>query len=333
MIPAPEPEKPEENMPLDAAEPFKRLYSQIRKMPELTDRAQIIDQVLLSRLQDLKGTASAIIDQFQVQKKIILQRFDNWVMPIAQDVLDGLLQDAKHLKDKLDDKLLHLDQTTPEEWDAEAKHWAQLYSKWNDRGGLINRILEVIADRTAHLIDKDIQVIKDYQSQSLSHLSQETETLRNVEERLTHAIEEPLKQLMSLRIQAQEHTSLQQASEWVAKLQEQRESCFNQLLMKIDHVMKDVVNLEESKDWTIAVEVEGEIVFMERELHHINKDLIHMHLIEECDKQFLLGRLEGLLDHAEDLDKRSLPSPLQARMRTLKTGVLASISRLEQSSS
>jgi hypothetical protein len=336
MVPFPESEKPEEIIPQDATEPFKRLYSQIRKIPELTgqariiDQARIVDQVLLNRLQDLKGTASAIIDQFQAQKKLILQRFDNWIMPIAQDVLDGLLQDAKHLKDKLDDKLSHLDQTTPEEWDNEAKHWALLYSKWHDRKELINRILEVVADRTAHLIDRDIQVIKDYQTQSLAHLPEESETFRNVEERLTHAIEEPLKQLMGLRIQAQEHTSLQQASEWVANLQQRRESYFDQLLMKIDHVMKDVVNLEESKDWNTALEVEGELVFMERELHHINQDLTHIHLIDECDKQFLLARLEGLLDHAEELDQRSLPSPLQARMKGLKRGILASISRLEE---
>jgi predicted amino acid-binding ACT domain protein len=332
MNPVSKPKKSEDNMDLDTVEPFNRLYSQICKMPELSDRARIIDQVLLHSLQDLKGTASVIIDQFQLQKKIILKRFDNWIMPIAQDVLDGFLQDAEHLKAKLDDKLLLLYKTTPEEWDAEAKHWAQLYSKWNDRRGLINRILEVVADRTAQLIDKDIQVIKDYQSQSLSHLPQETETFKSVEERLAHVIEEPLKQLMNLRVKAKEHTSLQQASEWVEKLQEQRETYFDQLLMKIDHVMKDVVNLEESKDWTTAVEVEGEIIFMERELHHINEDLTHMHLIEECDKQFLLARLEGLIDHLEDLDKRSLPNPLQIRMKALKAGVLSSISRIEKSS-
>lgn len=337
MIPIPESEQPQEKAPLDAIiEPFKHFYSQISKMPELTgqarmiDQARLIDQFLPNCLQDLKGTASAIIDQFQEQKKVILQRFDNWIMPIAQEVLDGLLQDAQQLKNKLDDKLTHLEQTTPEEWDAEVKHWEVLYSKWNDRKGLINRILEVVASRTTQLIDKDIQVVKDYQTQSLAHLSQETETFRNVEERLSHAIEEPLKQLMGLRVQAQEHTSLQQASEWVANLQEQRESYFDQLLMKIDHVMKDVVNLEESKDWSIAVEVEGELVFMERELHHINQDLTHIHLIEECDKQFLLGRLEGLLDHAEDLDKKSLPSPLQARMKALKASISASISRIEE---
>lgn len=324
-------EKPKEDSKENISDPpIKRLYSQIRKMPELTKQAQAIDQVLTTRLQDLKGTASTIINQFNEQKKMILQRFDSWIMPIAQDVLDGILQDAEQLKHKLDSKLEHIDQMSPEEWDREAQHWEQLYSKWNDRKGLVDKILEVVADRTKHLIDKDIQVVQDYQSQSLSHLPPETETFKNIEERLAHAIEEPLKQLMNLRSQVDEHKSIQQASEWVEKLQEQRETYFNQLLMKIDHVMKDVVNLEETNDWTAFVEVEGEILFMERELHHINSDLTHLHLISESDKQFLLARLEGLLDHVQDLDKRTLPQPMQAKMKALQSGITFAMTRLEK---
>jgi hypothetical protein len=330
MLPLPEFENPDENIISRSADSIKHLYYEIRKMPELTDQARVIDQVLVTRMQDVKGTACAVIDQFKAQKKVILQRFDHWIMPIAQEVLDGFIYDAQQLKRGLDDKLEHLEQTTPEEWDVQASQWAQLYSRWNDRKGLVNRILEVVIDRTKHLIDKDVQVIQDYQSQSLANLPEETETFRNVEERLTQATAEPLKQLMNLRNEVSENTSLQEASEWVAKLQERREGYFDQLLMKIDHVMKDVVNLEETKDWTAFVEVEGEILFMERELHHINSDLTHIHLVEESEKQFLLGRLEGLLDHAEDLDTPKLPSPLQIRMQALKAGILLAISRIEK---
>jgi hypothetical protein len=330
MLPLPESEYSDENIISRSPDSIKHLYFQIRKMPELTEQARLIDQVLPSRLQEVKGTASAVINQFKAQKKVILQHFDHWIMPIAQEVLDGFLLDAQQLKRKLEDKLEHLDQTTSEEWEVQANQWAQLYSRWNDRKGLVNKILEVVIDRTKHLIDKDVQVIHDYQSQSLANLPEETETFKNVEERLTHATAEPLKQLMNLRNEVKENSSLQQASEWVAKLQERRESYFDQLLMKIDHVMKDVVNLEETKDWTAFVELEGEVLFMERELHHINSDLTHLHLVEESDKQFLLGRLEGLLDHVTDLDNPTLPSPLQIRMQALKAGILLSISRLEK---
>ena len=312
-------------------ESMKRLCVQIRTMPELTDQAKVIDQFLLKRMQDLKATASTIVKEFNEQKKIILQRFDNWIMPIAQEVLDGLLKDAEQLKEKLDDKLEHLDQVTSEEWNEQAKDWAQLYSKMTDRRVLIDKILEAVADRTRHLIDKDIQVIQDYQSQSLAHLPEESETFKNVEERLANAISEPLKQLMTLRNQPKVHQSLQQASEWVAKLQQQREVYFDQLLMKIDHVMKDVVRLEDKNDMTSFVEIEGEIIFMERELHHINSDMASVNVQDESEKQFLLARLEGLLDHVNEFGEQtqSLPKIFHQRLQNLKANISLSLSNLQ----
>lgn len=317
----PESDKPDESVLKNTTESIKRLYVQIRKMPELSEQAKVIDKVLISRLQDLKGTASSIIDQFRSQKKTILQHFDHWIMPIAKEVLDGFLQDAVQLKNNLEDKLDHIEETTPAEWDEQAQGWAQLYSRWHDRKCLVDKILEVVAARTKHLIDKDIQVIHDYQSQSLSHLHKESEVFKNVEERLAHAIEEPLKQLLALRNRPAEHDSLQQASEWVANLQEKRESYFDQLLMKIDHVTKEVVQVEERIDRASFLEVEGELIFMERELDHITSDMSQVDLSEESHKQFIGARLESLLDHAEQMDESALPHSLRQRIRALKAKI------------
>lgn len=325
----PESHKPEERGSQNTTDSIKRLYVQIRKMPELTAQAKVIDQVLLNRLQDLRGTASTVIEQFNDQKKMILQRFDHWIMPIAKEVLDGFLKDAEHLKEKLDDQLNHIEETTPEEWNDQAKGWAQFYARWQDRKGLVDKILEVVAHRTKHLIDKDIQVIQEYQTQSLSHLPKESEEFKNIEERLNHAIGEPLKQLKALRSHPLKHNSLQQASEWVADLQKKRENYFDQLLMKIDHVIKEVVKVEEPVNWGSFKEVEGELIFMERELDQINSDLSKVDLDDESEKQFIAARLEGLLDHIEDMDENSLPLPLRQRVQYLKSGIATSLALIQ----
>lgn len=305
------------------------LYTQICEFCELRKSATVVDGRLLNRLQVMKDTASLIIDQFQVQKEGILNRFDNWIYPIAQDVLDELLSDLQQLQIHLEHKINHLEKTTVEEWEMEAQSWAQFYANWNDRNALINKILEMVVDRTTNLINRDIKVVQDYQNQSLARLSQESDAFRNVEYRLSQAIEEPLKQLTELKAQAKEHISLQQASEWVASLQERRENYFDQLLMKIDHVMKDVIHHEEAKEWSNFAELEGEIVFMERELRHIKEDMGDMDEIDESDLQFMLGRLEGLLEHVLELEKHRLPFDLQLRMNSLKAGISVAISRCE----
>lgn len=305
----PELEHPGEEIWQNTTESMRRLYTQIRKMPQLTEQAKVIDNVLLNRLQQLKGNAAKIVQQFHEQKKVLLKRFDPWIMPIAKEVLEGFVQDAVELQENLNNKLVSLEQTSADEWNNEAKEWEQLCSRWNDKKGLVDKILAVVTDRTKEWIDKDMQVIQDYQSQTLAHLPKESEDFKTIEERLKQATAEPIKQLMTLRDHSAVPASLQQASEWVAKLQEKRESTFDQLLMKIDHVTQEVVQPEERGD----LEAEGELIFMERELEHISEDFSQMDSENESEKQFIAARIEGLLEHAEELNISS------ERMRRLKS--------------
>ncbi|MFI0435307.1 MAG: hypothetical protein ACH350_06220 [Parachlamydiaceae bacterium] len=319
-----ESEKLEKNMHPDTTDPIHSFYLQISKLPDLNRHG------LPDCLKGIQITVSLIIDQFHEQKHHVLELFDQWIKPIAQDFFSQLYHDIEQLKMRLDQKLTHVDQVSPSEWQIEAEEWGEWYSKWSDQKKIIKKVLDAVAEKTDHLINKDIQIIREYQTQSLSHVSQQTDTFKSLEERLSNAIEEPLKQLMGLRIQAKKHTSLQQASEWVANLQEKRETCFDQLLMKIDHVMKDAVNLEDIQDGSVFLEVEGEILFMEQELHHIHEDLIHLDLIEESDKQFLLARLDGLCEHVADLAEHSYPCSLQSKIDELKKEIFSAMTRLER---
>lgn len=310
-------------------EPIKHLFKQIRKLTELHKQAKSVDNILMSHLENIKGTASEFIEQIGEEKKLLLKRFDKWIMPIAQEVLDELVDDASDLKTSLEKKLANLDPDNPIDWEEEAKRWIQLHSRLTDKSGIVKRILHVVSERTKQQIDKDIQVIKDYQTQSLANISQEGDENKNLEERLSHAIAEPLKQLKDLGKEAEAYNSIQQASSWVANLQEKRQSSFDDLLRIIDHVMKDVVHKEETSDWFAFVETEGEIIFMERELHQINEDIAKLQRGDEAEVQMLCARLEGLLDHFEDLDQQEFPGPLQMKMDALKSGIMLSFEKLE----
>lgn len=304
---------------LQVTDPIKRLYVQIQKMPELMGRARVVDQVLLNHFQDLKGHAREVIHQFNEQKTDILKRFDNWLVPIAKEALDELLQDAEQLKRNLNQKLEHLPQLEEKDWIEHAKRWNHLYTKWHDRKALADRVLALVADRTKQLIDKDIQVIQDYQSQSLAQVPEQSEVFEDLKERLEQATEKPLKQLVALRQQTPKPDSLPQASEWVAKVQAQRETYFDQLLMKIDHVVKETVQIEEEEsDFISFTEDEGELVFMERELHQIKLMVANLKPHQASETQFMLARLEELLDHAEQLETTSLPRTLQKRLAKIK---------------
>ena len=67
--------EPEEKIVEFPTDPIKRLFVQIKKMPELTKQAKVVDRVHALRLQELKGTASTLIKHLAAQEKVILQKF------------------------------------------------------------------------------------------------------------------------------------------------------------------------------------------------------------------------------------------------------------------
>lgn len=321
----------EEWKPSSEGGPIGHLYAKITEMPEMGESSDEIDQLFVEKINELRAGSQAVIEHFHAQKPMILEQFDQRLAPVAREVLDSLLHDANQLASKLEDGR---DQSYPFDWIDYAKRWAQLYTQWNDGKALAQRILDLIAARTEQLIDKDIQVIRDYQKQSLEHLSEGSDAFKNLESRLAMATDKPLQQLKALRNQHEQHANLAQASEWIANLQEQRERYFDQLLMKIDHVVKEVVHMEdivdEYDDISIFSEDEGEIVFMEQEIRHIQALLPQMSASDESDIIFMEARLEGLLDHAEQVNLVNLRYPLQKRLLALKSQFAAALGVLKK---
>lgn len=311
---------------------IEQFSMQIQKIMELKEKKIVegqreLDDLLTKHLEDLRVLCSQIIEQFNEQKRVILRRFDHSIIPIATIILDSLIKDAEHLKMMFYAKLDRLDLVTIDEWQNEVLLWEALYLQWSDRKSLIVKILKNIAAHANYLIDRDIQIVKDYQTQSLKGVSKESHSLGDLEKRLAKAVEGPLKELIALRNQPKDYFSIQQVSEWMIKVHAERENYFDQLLMKIDYVMKDVVYVEDIEDWTLFLEVEGEVVFMETEFDQINEDLSQMRFMEESDRQFILGRLEGLLDHLDHLSQNLLPISLKKRIHSLKERVSYSLSQ------
>ncbi len=312
---APEMEtQPTESQVVTDVTAIERLKDQIQSIPLLIHQALVIDQALSNHFKSLKNSANEVIAQFHEQKEDILAQFDSLLMPLAKEVLEALILDAEQLKMDLDNTLLSMQKMVDMDWEEHALSWVELYSKLNDRQELNQRILKLVSDRTSQLIDKDIRVIQDYQNQSLSRMSQEDDVFKNVENRLAKATEEPLKHLVELKRGIEETSSMKQASEWIAHLHRQRESCFDQVLMKIDLIVKDVVLIEEEFDIDLFKDLEEEMFFVEQELKHIHSLLPKLHKNDEKEFFFTEARLEGLKDHLEQFDNLSLPRIVRERL-------------------
>ncbi len=294
-----------------------RFYAEIYRMPALTKQAKMVDQVLLERIEGLREGALTLIDHFKKLRPVLLSRFDPHLLPLVQKVMDELLGDAEELKQILEQDITHLSDTS-NHWENYAKSWGRWYRKWMDHNALKKKVLEKLFHHVTHLINKDIQLIQDYQAQALIHLDRESKEFKDVNRRLWEAMEEPLQELMALREVPGQSVSLEEASLWIATLSKKRELYVDCLLMKIDEVIEEEFSLEVLQSEFAVSEIDEEVDFMKRELYDIQADFARLNFDQGEEREFIKRRLEGLLDHIEQLQEKSLSKSLSKQAMTIK---------------
>lgn len=313
---------------MDSLSSIEHFYSQIKSVPRLTEKVIAINQALLSHFQDIRLNAETIVHRLKEQKEELLKHYEGWLLPAAKEVLEELSKDTENLNLNLDDALRNFDAKGENDWIDHAKQWVQIYAKWQDHKSIDQKILKVASDKNQALIDRDIKVIHDYTNQTLSHLSEKSEEFKSLEHRLKVATEESLRELAELKKRPVDQTP-KQISDWIENLHRKRETYFDGVLMRIDSIVKDTVQTEEKYDTESFPELEGEILFMERELHHINEIIPKMNLKDEKEVNYIEIRLEGLKEHMENLDFFNVPKQIKDKVDKLYNMVAVTAFRLK----
>lgn len=291
---------------------IERFYKQISSVPQWIRPNSENEDILLDRFKEVQNTALTIIHQFNQDKQHILKDFNTWLLPMAKEVLEEMTQHAEKLGENLQRALQQLEIISPTDWQQHAKQWASLYAKWYDPKHFTQKILQLVSQKADQLIEKDIKVIDDYQTQSLIHLP--PEEYEHVQARLQAATAESLKALQQLK-QSPRELSLKQAAEWMAQLHKERETHFDELLMRIDQIIKEVVQPEHASFASEELlELEGEINFTEHELKHLAKVWRELKIKTESDKEFMVMRLDELEEHLDQFDFSRVPAELKRRV-------------------
>lgn len=296
---------------------------QLKNLPSHIQNLQENEPDFFACQREVREKAEKLLTDFNHQRDDLLQKFDPRLLFAAKEVLEDLSKEGNALKQDLEESLKDKSCILNQNWELCTQKWMDFQSNWINKKNLIDRILKLLSERTSSLIDKDLKIIHDYQKQSLSQLSTSPET-KNLEERLDKAIKVPLKMLHDLK-NTPEQLSVEQAPEWLDNVYQKRETYFDNLLMKIDIVMKDVVHPHEIRDVNQLSEVEHEIAFMENELHSINQFLNNKTL----GKNELEQRLEHVLDHLNHLQIPSLPLDLQEKMERIEETILIFLLRVK----
>jgi hypothetical protein len=301
-------------------------FTQIESISHLADNVFSNDQTM--KYQEIRQNVALFMEQIAEEKEKLLKECGGWLLPAVNEVIQELSDDAEQLQSRLDHALNHAEEISQQDWKADANSWLQLYAKWHDHQELVQKVMTVASMRMHDLIDKDVRMIEDYQTQNLSQLESEGE-LQDLETRLNMAIREPLKELKGLVKQQGNAASpsVKQATDWIATLQEKREEYSNRILMKIDSIMKEM-HLEDAHFMENHSELETEIAFMEYEFKHLEGSLSH-----SCDDQEIQNihqHLNDLKEHLDLLTTSRLPKELKDKLQRLNARAKAIFANLEK---
>ncbi|MBS4170322.1 hypothetical protein [Neochlamydia sp. AcF95] len=264
---------------------------------------------LVGRIQDLQSKASAVLIQLQAIKNELYKEIDAEAFVYIEEVIDPLIKEVSRLHKSIEQprSVLHQAKTYQRynQWVEKAKLWIQICSKTTDKEALFKAVIRYTIDEFLEVIDRDVQVITDYQEHMLEALSIDEEEKINLAQRLDVRLQSYLHALNALKIKP-ENLPLKEIAVWKAQVDKRREKYFDAALHAIDKIvnqslpdlhgdeeneeLKDVliqiaylekhippwydeINLAETLAFNQKAAFKSQLELWEQKIHRLNLDL------------------------------------------------------------
>jgi len=258
----------------------------------LKQLAQSSEEAPIKRSKQIESMAVDILKQIQKHKEEILNQMRSGVVhPASRKVVEQLSHFTEELK---------------------------------------KEILNSLTMRSTEMIEKDLQMIDDYQSWSLDTLDVEDEEMESLRDRLKKVTEEHLKALNKLK-DLPSDMSLDTIGEWILHIQREREKNVDTLLHRIESVVREVKPFSiEVLDPIFDAEMRSEVEALRKELNDIITRIAAT--VDEKDKEMILAHLESLNEHAILLLEEPCSAVLRSSLHVFLDDVQSTIEKLRAES-
>lgn len=228
------------------------------------------DIQLIGRIQDLQKTAFIVLRQLQIIKDELKGEIDEDIFIYVEEVVDPIIKEVSRLNRSLEESstVTHQAKTYQRysQWIEKAKLWVQICSKAGDREAILNAIIHYTVDDFLEVIDRDLQVLNDYQEHMLEALAVDEEEKIALAQRLASRLDVYIRGLNELRVRPSD-LSLHEIAVWKAQVDKKRERYFDASLHAIDKIINqsipDTVGESEQEH---LVDVLSQIAYLEHEV-------------------------------------------------------------------
>jgi hypothetical protein len=304
-----------------------RIRSTFNKFQNLEEKKT---SQLQGRIQDLQATADTILRQLSQIKLDLKKEIDEESFVYVEDVINPIIKEVSRLDSiNKDASVTHQAKAFQRynQWIEKAKLWVQIYSKADDRQAILQGIIQYIIDDFLEVIDRDRQVINDYQEHMLEALAVDEAEKIELAILLESRLQPYLKGLTDLRVTPRD-MPLKEIAVWKAQVDKRREKYFDAALHAVDKIINQSIpdsTGEEEHDH--LVDVLTQIVYLEQQAPDLIDEFYLAGKLTEDQKMAILNRM-SLLEyeaHQLNLDLRLTPDLID-RLQ----GVLDMLSQLKR---
>lgn len=296
---------------------LNRFVDRIRSTFQKFQNKPTQDFQLTGRIQDLQRTAFTVMQELEVIKQELKKEIDADVFFYVEDVIDPITREVSRLNKSLEQPGTVTHQAKAyqrySQWIEKAKLWIQVCSKAKDREGILKAIIRYTIDDFLEVIDRDLQVLNDYQEHMLDALAIDEEEKIALAQRLELRLEPYIKGLNELRVRPMD-LSLQQIAIWKSQVDKRREKYFDASLHAIDKIInQSIPDSSSDSDQEHLVDVLSQIVYLEHECPRLYDEIYMAKKPNQSQIDAFSSRLISLEHEAHqlNLDLRLTPDLIE----------------------
>jgi len=306
---------------------LERLGRAIQKSLQFFQKKSTNDPKLAGRIYELNRTSKEVLSGLLTIRSDLAIQVDPELFNHVEAVIDPLIKDIKRIQKIMEEEsnpALQIQVFKRYTASIEkANSWIQIKHNGNDKESIEKAVVNHILNEFFERIERDLQVINDYQQHMLENLPLDEEERGRLWIELENKIGSYIKSLLALK-RAPNPLSIQRLAQWKRNVDQRREKYFDGALHAIDNLVSSYSPESPEEEHDHLVDIFTRMAALEEELTSFwtaigTIDLKDIETITMCEER--LTACEDEVSHL-NLDLRLTPElidRLQALIDTLTT--------------
>lgn len=224
---------------------FSKLTQVVLRWLGVAPQQSTPSQHIKRRVHELKRIAQEVLFQLQEVEEDVKRGGDQELSTYVEQVVEPMIRDVNRIHRMTEKEGVAESQQVQllekySQWISTAKPWVHFFStQGHDKEAISKAVVSQSIHISEELIDKDIQVIRDYQNHKFGEVQITEEQKGALKVRMEAVLEEPLMRLNALR-RTPANLTVEQLEEWKSETNMQREECYNDALHKVDQMVQEL---------------------------------------------------------------------------------------------